>query len=81
MQTYKRKYTKSYGLLKNSFNSCVRSLHASQYNTCGTKDFKCVKLAWEFYGDLVHKFKTIVGMADFSDQFRKKYRTLQTYWI
>ena len=35
----------------------------------------------EFYGDLVYKFKKIVGRAGFSDQFRKKYRTLQTYWI
>ena len=25
----------------------------------------------EFYGDLVYKFKTIWGMTDFSDQFRK----------
>ena len=25
----------------------------------------------EFYGDLVYKFKKIVGKADFSDQFRK----------
>ena len=25
----------------------------------------------EFYGDLVYKFKKIVGGADFSDQFRK----------
>ena len=25
----------------------------------------------EFYGDLVYKFKTIVGRADFSDQFKK----------
>ena len=25
----------------------------------------------EFYGDLVYKFKTIRGMTDFSDQFRK----------
>ena len=25
----------------------------------------------EFYGDLVYKFKKIVGSADFSDQFRK----------
>ena len=25
----------------------------------------------EFYGDLVYKFKQIVGSADFSDQFRK----------
>ena len=35
----------------------------------------------EFYGDLVYKFKRFVGRADFSDQFRKKYRSLQTYWI
>ena len=26
----------------------------------------------EFYGDLVYKFKKIVGRADFSDQFKKK---------
>ena len=25
----------------------------------------------EFYGDLVYKFKKIVGRAEFSDQFRK----------
>ena len=25
----------------------------------------------EFYGDLVYKFKKIMGMTDFSDQFRK----------
>ena len=25
----------------------------------------------EFYGDLVYKFKKIVGRADFSDQFTK----------
>ena len=35
----------------------------------------------EFYGDLVYKFKKIVGRADFSDQFKKNYRSLQTYWI
>ena len=35
----------------------------------------------EFYGDLVYKFKKIVGRVDFSDQFRKNYRSLQTYWI
>ena len=26
----------------------------------------------EFYGDLVNKFKKIVGRIDFADQFRKK---------
>ena len=35
----------------------------------------------KFYGDLVYKFKKNVGRADFSDQFRKNYRSLQTYWI
>ena len=30
----------------------------------------------EFYGDLVYKSKQIEGVADFSDQFRKNYRTL-----
>ena len=35
----------------------------------------------EFYGDLVYKFKKISGMTDFSDQFRKKYNALQTYWL
>ena len=35
----------------------------------------------ELYGDLVHKFKKIRGMTDFSDQFRKKYNALQTYWL
>ena len=35
----------------------------------------------EFYGDLAYKFKKIRGMADFSDQFRKKYNALLTYWL
>ena len=35
----------------------------------------------EFYGDLVYKFKKIRGMAGFSDQFRKNYNALQTYWL
>ena len=35
----------------------------------------------EFYGDLVYKFKKIVGRADFSGSVQKNYRTLQTYWI
>ena len=34
----------------------------------------------EFYGDLVYKFKKIEGKANFSDQFRKNYCTLLTYW-
>ena len=31
--------------------------------------------------ELVYKFKKIVARADFSDQFKKKYRSFQTYWI
>ena len=30
-----------------------------------------VRMSIQFYGDLVYKFKKIVGRADFSDQFRK----------
>ena len=33
----------------------------------------------EFYGDLVYKFKKIMGRTDFSDQFRKNNDTSQTY--
>ena len=34
----------------------------------------------EFYGDLVYKFKKLIGRNDFSFQFRKKnHYTLQTY--
>ena len=32
----------------------------------------------EFYGDLVYKFKKLIGRNDFSFQFRKNYNTLQT---
>ena len=35
----------------------------------------------EFYCDLVYRFKNIVGRAELSDQFKKSYRTLQTYRI
>ena len=35
----------------------------------------------DFYGDLVYKFKQIRGMTHFSDQFRKNYNALQTYWL
>ena len=33
----------------------------------------------EFYGNLVYKFKKLIGRNDFSFQFRKKHYTLQTY--
>ena len=32
-----------------------------------------------FYGDLVYKFKKLIGINDFSFQFRKNHDTLQTY--
>ena len=32
----------------------------------------------EFYGDLVYKFKKLIGRNDFSFQFRKSHYTLQT---
>ena len=34
-------------------------------------DIPYVDFEPEFYGDLVYKFKKIVGRVDFSDQFRK----------
>ena len=34
-----------------------------------------------FYGDLVYKFKRIVGKSNFSDQFKKDSKTLYKGWI
>ena len=34
-----------------------------------------------FYGDLVYKFKRIVGKPNFSDQFKKNSKTLYKGWI
>ena len=34
-----------------------------------------------FYGDLVYKFKRIVGKPNFSDQFKKDSKTLYKNWI
>ena len=34
-----------------------------------------------FYGDLVYKFKRIVGKPNFSDQFKKIVKTLYKGWI
>ena len=34
-----------------------------------------------FCGDLVYRFKKIVGGVDFSDQFRKNYRSLRACWM
>ena len=35
------------------------------------KQLRPIENFMEFYGDLVYKFKKIVGRVDFSDQFRK----------
>ena len=35
----------------------------------------------EFYGDLVYKFKKIMGRTDFSDQFCKNNNMSETYWL
>ena len=34
-----------------------------------------------FYGDLVYKFKRIVGTPNFNDQFKKDSKTLYKGWI
>ena len=33
----------------------------------------------EFYGGLAYKFKKLIGINDFSFQFRKNHNTLRTY--
>ena len=40
------------------------------YNNVGLKSHQSLSEP-EFYGDLVYKFKKIMGRTDFSDQFRK----------
>ena len=43
--------------------------------TLGCHKSSCTHLTictnFQFYGDLIYKFKKIVGRADFSDQFKK----------
>ena len=62
-----------YHKLRNTFSKFYR-LHyelVSKFNV-GLKTLLHQGLSEpEFYGDLVYKFKKIVGRADFSDQFRK----------
>ena len=48
------------------------SSHVSDFNSCNKFFSSCDDLSEpEFYGDLVYKFKNIVGRTDFYDQFRK----------
>ena len=62
-----------YHKLRKTFSkSCRRHYDlVSKFNTGLKSLLKQGLLEPEFYGDLVHKFKKIVGRNDFSDQFRK----------
>ena len=65
-----------YHNLRKHFSKFYRRHHelVSKFNV-GLKTFLHQGLSEpEFYGDLVYKFKNIVGRADFSDQFRKTMR-------
>ena len=62
-----------YHKLRNTFSTFYRRHYGlvSKFNV-GLKTFLRHGLSEpEFYGDLVYKFKKIVGRTDFSDQFRK----------
>ena len=57
-KTFSKFYRRHYDLVS-KFNTGLKSLLKQ-----GLSEL-------EFYGDLVYKFKKIVGRNDFSDQFRK----------
>ena len=62
-----------YHKLRKTFSKFYRRHYdlVSKFNT-GLKSLLKQGLSeLEFYGDLVYKFKKIVGRTDFSDQFRK----------
>ena len=62
-----------YHKLRNTFSKFYRRHYelVSKFNV-GLKTLLHQGLSEpEFYGDLVYKFKTIVGRADFSDQFKE----------
>ena len=84
-QTLKRKIIKLNLFLKNVHNHTHMTNVSSAYyanNHFMEVFYESYTLSEpEFYGDLVYKFKTIVCRVNFSDQFKKKYRTLQKYWI
>ena len=82
---------------KVSVTSCSEVKYVLKRVSFGSKDCtKELKLYWFknslqhgtlkpiFYGDLVYKFKIIVGKPNFSDQFKKiikRYKKLDITWI
>ena len=68
--------------LRKAFPKFYRRHHelVSKFNV-GLKSFLHQGLLEsEFYGDLVYKFKKIMGRPDFSDQFRKLIPFVLTPW-
>ena len=62
-----------YHKLRKAFSKSYRRHHelVSKFNV-GLKSILHQGISVpEFYGDLVYKFKKIIGRTDFSDQFRK----------
>ena len=75
-QTYLR-----YHKLRKTFSKLYRRYYAliSKYNV-GLKTLLGEGLSDpEFYGDLVYKFKKLIGRNDFSFSVQKNHNTLQTY--
>ena len=62
-----------YHKLRKTFSKCYRRYYdlVSKFNTGVKSLLEQVLSEPEFYGDLVYKFKKIVGRNDLSDQFRK----------
>ena len=71
-----------YHKLRKTFSKCYRRHYelVSKFSV-GLKTLLHQALSEpEFYGDLVYKFKTNVGRANFSNQL-KNYHMLYTYWL
>ena len=64
-KTFSKFYRRHYELIS-KFNVCLKTLLRE-----GLSEL-------ESYGDLVYKFKKLIGRNDFSVQFRKNHNTLQT---
>ena len=70
-----------YHKLRNTFSKFCRRHYEfiSKYNV-GLKTRLSEGISEpEFYGDLVYKFKKLIGSNVFSFQFRKNHNTLKTY--
>ena len=64
--------------LRKTFSKFYRFQPISKFNV-GLKTLLRESLSEpEFYGDLVYKFKKLIGRNDFSFQFRKNHYALQT---